>query len=143
MFNGPSCIDRCEKLIFKSTVNYVIVAKKKRTPMSQPSREMRERVIRSFMDLIILKELRTGRSLTGYEMAATLRKKFHTLPSPGSVYSVLYGLEKRGLIEASLNSSKRVYRLTRKGNDEIKKAVSSLNGILFLIKTILSDNSLL
>jgi DNA-binding PadR family transcriptional regulator len=123
--------------------NYKIVAKKKRLVMSQPSREMRERIIRSFMDLIILKELRTREGMSGYEVTAILHKRFHTLPSPGSVYSVLYGLEKKGLIECSTNSGKKVYKLTKKGNEETRKNLHSLNGILLMIKTILSDNSLL
>jgi len=111
--------------------------------MSRLSEEMRQRIVRNFMDLIIMKELRTSAGMSGYEATAVFNKKFRVLPSPGSVYSVLYAMEKKGLVESTAINGKKVYKLTRKGNTEVRQTLGDLNGILFFIKTILSEKSLL
>jgi len=54
----------------------------------------------------------------------------------GTVYSLLYSLERNGLIEGTWNERKRVYKLTEKGekiieiilnaNDKIKNFITNL-----------------
>ena len=93
-------------------------------------KKMHERIIKNFMDIIILAELRNG-PMSGYDVISFIHNKFHLLVSSGTVYSLLYSLERNGLIEGTWNERKRVYKLTEKGaktietilsaNDKIKK----------------------
>jgi DNA-binding PadR family transcriptional regulator len=98
-------------------------------------KKMHERIIKNFMDIIILAELRND-PLSGYDVISFIHNKFHLLVSSGTVYSLLYSLERNGLIEGTWNERKRVYQLTEKGrktietilnaNDKIKNFITSL-----------------
>lgn len=98
-------------------------------------KKMHERIIKNFMDIIILAELKTG-ALSGYDVISFIHNKFHLLVSSGTVYSLLYSLERNGLIEGTWNERKRVYKLTEKAektietilgaNDKIKNFITSL-----------------
>jgi len=98
-------------------------------------KRMHERIIKNFMDIIILAEIRSG-PLSGYDVISFIHNKFHLLVSSGTVYSLLYSLERNGLIEGAWNERKRVYKLTEKGkktietilsaNDKIKNFITSL-----------------
>jgi len=80
-------------------------------------RKMHERTIKNFMDIVILTELRKGHPMSGYDFITFIHKKFHILMSSGTVYSVLYALERNELIEGMWNKRKRVYKLTDKGEE--------------------------
>ncbi|MEM2118686.1 MAG: PadR family transcriptional regulator [Candidatus Bathyarchaeia archaeon] len=98
-------------------------------------KKMHERIIKNFMDIIILAELQNG-PLSGYDVISFIHNRFHLLVSSGTVYSLLYSLERNGLIEGTWNERKRVYKLTDKGektintilsaNDKIKNFMTSL-----------------
>ncbi|MEM3597168.1 MAG: PadR family transcriptional regulator [Candidatus Bathyarchaeia archaeon] len=98
-------------------------------------KKMHERIIKNFMDIIILAELRNG-PMSGYDVISFIHNKFHLLVSSGTVYSLLYSLERNGLIEGTWNERKRVYKLTEKGaktietilsaNDKIKNFITGL-----------------
>ncbi|MBS7633116.1 PadR family transcriptional regulator [Candidatus Bathyarchaeota archaeon] len=98
-------------------------------------KKMHERIIKNFMDIIILAELRAG-PLSGYDVISFIHGRFHLLVSSGTVYSLLYSLERNGLIEGTWNERKRVYKLTDKGektietilnaNDKIKNFITGL-----------------
>ncbi len=98
-------------------------------------KRMHERIIKNFMDIIILAELRNG-PVSGYDVISFIHNKFHLLVSSGTVYSLLYSLERNGLIEGTWNERKRVYKLTEKGrktietilgaNDKIKNFITNL-----------------
>ena len=84
------------------------------------------------MDIIILAELRNG-PISGYDVISFIHDKFHLLVSSGTVYSLLYSLERNGLIEGTWNERKRVYKLTEKGkktilnaNDKIQNFITAL-----------------
>lgn len=87
-------------------------------------KNMHRRVIRDFMDVLILAELRSG-PMSGYDFIAYINDKFHILVSSGSVYSLLYSLERQGLVIGVQNQRRRVYRLTEKGEQTIKAIVNS------------------
>lgn len=99
-------------------------------------KKMHERIIKNFMDIIILAELRSG-PLSGYDVISFIHNKFHLLVSSGTVYSLLYSLERNGLIEGVWNERKRVYKLTDKGIKTIEtilcandKITSFMTGLL-------------
>ena len=77
-------------------------------------KKMHERIIKNFMDIIIMTELRNG-SLSGYDVISYIHNKFNLLVSSGTVYSLLYSLERNCLVEGTWDERKRVYKLTEKG----------------------------
>ena len=52
-------------------------------------KKMHERIIKNFMDIIIMAELRNG-ALSGYDVISYIHNKFNLLVSSGTVYSLLY-----------------------------------------------------
>ena len=80
-------------------------------------KKMHERMIKNFMDIIILAELRNG-PLSGYDVISFIHNKFHLLVSSGTVYSLLYSLERNDLIEGTWNERKRVYKLKEKAEKQ-------------------------
>jgi DNA-binding PadR family transcriptional regulator len=75
---------------------------------------VRERIIKNFLDIIILVELKTE-PLSGYDIITLVNDKFHFLVSAGTVYTLLYSLERKGLVKGNTNRRKTVYTLTEKG----------------------------
>jgi DNA-binding PadR family transcriptional regulator len=86
-------------------------------------KKMHERIIKNFMDIIIMTELRNS-SLSGYDVISYIHNKFNLLVSSGTVYSLLYSFERNGLVEGVWEERKRVYKLTQKG----EKTISTLLG---------------
>ncbi len=77
-------------------------------------KNLKERIIKDFLDIIVLSELKTG-SLSGYDIISVVFRRYRFLLSAGTVYSLLYKLERDGLIESFLSEKKKVYRLTNNG----------------------------
>ena len=74
-----------------------------------------EKIIVSFLDGLILCQLR-NEQLSGYDLILLLHKKFQLLVSPGTLYSTLYSMERKNLVEcASSTARKRTYKITRNG----------------------------
>lgn len=69
--------------------------------------------------------------MTGSRVAKELEKRRGSKPSPGTIYPALKELKKQGLINSD---SKKVYSLTKKGNEELKKACSMFCSIFYDIK---------
>ena len=99
-------------------------------------KKMHERIIKNFMDIIILAELKTG-PLSGYDVISFIHNKFHLLVSSGTVYSLLYSLERNGLIEGTWNERNRVYNLTEKGEKTIETILGANDKINHFITSLL------
>ena len=83
--------------------------------------EMRGRIVRSFLDLVVLMKLSEGgEALGGYDFIKLVTEEFDVTLSPGSMYAVLYSLDRDGLIQASSKPRKRAYMLTDNGEATIK-----------------------
>ena len=78
-------------------------------------RNLRRRLINSFIDLIILSKLRELNNMSGYDVISLVNREFHILVGSGSVYSVLYSLEREGLIKGTWIERRRIYKLTPEG----------------------------
>ena len=102
-------------------------------------KKMHERIIKNFMDIIVLAELRDS-ALSGYDVISFIHNKFHLLVSSGTVYSLLYSLERNGLIEGKWNERKRVYKLTEKGEKTIKAILNANDKIQLFITQLLRSN---
>ncbi len=100
---------------------------------------LRRRTIKTFMDVLILAELQ-GKPLSGYDIIGLVHKRFNVLVSSGTVYSLLYSLERKGLVAADLENRKRVYNLTDKGKQTLEtvgRAHGEING---LVQNLISGN---
>lgn len=90
------------------------------------------RIVRDFLDMLILMELRK-RSMGGHDVIAFVHNKFGMLMSTGTVYSHLYFLERNRLIKGESTKRKRVYNLTERGNETVKTFLNAKDKILGLI----------
>lgn len=77
--------------------------------------DIEKRVIKEFLDVLILLELKDKGELSGYDFAVLQNQKFDLSLSPGTVYATLYAMERRGLIEGHNDGKKTTFHLTDKG----------------------------
>lgn len=77
--------------------------------------DLRKRVVRNFMDILILEEIRKG-MMSGYDVMAYLQRKFGVSLSSGTVYGILYSMERQKLIEGFQIENKRLYRISENRN---------------------------
>ena len=80
---------------------------------------LKKRVIQSFMDMLVLMELKKH-SMSGYDAISLIHRRFGILLSSGTIYSLLYSLERNGWIKGVWKQRKRVYELTEKGEQNIE-----------------------
>ncbi len=77
-----------------------------------------ERVVKSFLDLFVLTLLAEG-SKHGYQLMEELRVRTHVRVGAGTLYPILYEMEKQHLVSAEWTSltrrSRRVYKITETG----------------------------
>lgn len=100
------------------------------------SNEFHERISRMLLDILILARLEE-KSMNGYEITTFLIKKFGIIISTSAIYSTLYSLERKGLVEGKENRRGRVYELTEKGNKTLEDARTDLNEIQVFINKLL------
>lgn len=93
-------------------------------------------MIKNFSDIFILAELRNG-PLSGYDVIEYIHNKFRILVSSGTVYSILYSLEREGLITGNWNQRRRMYTLTPKGEETIKAILSTNDKIECILSILL------
>jgi DNA-binding PadR family transcriptional regulator len=99
-------------------------------------KKMHERMIKNFMDIIIMAELQKG-PLSGYDVISYIHNKFNLLVSSGTVYSLLYSLERNGLLEGTWAEIKRTYKLTEKGKKTIETILSANDKLKVFVSIIL------
>lgn len=93
-------------------------------------KEVNNSVVKRFVDVIILGELKKDGPLSGYDIISLILQKFHVLISPGKVYSVLYALKRKGLIKGDSSVKKRIYTLTSKGERAVMGVIEESQSIL-------------
>jgi len=81
--------------------------------------KLQKRMIRNFMDILILTEMKKDQ-LSGYDVIGLIHGKFGVLMSSGTVYSLLYSLERDGWIRGVWRQRKRVYELTDQAEENMK-----------------------
>ena len=99
-------------------------------------KKMHRRLVKTFLDVLVLSELR-NQAMSGYDVIAFIHNKFRLLVSSGTVYSLLYSLERDGLIKGEWTQRKRVYTLTEKGEATIKAILNANDQIRYLTTTLL------
>ena len=103
---------------------------------SEVLKKMHRRIVKSFMDVLILAELRNA-PMSGYDVIAFIHNKFGILVSSGTVYSLLYSLERENLINGIWTKRKRVYELTEKGERTIETILNANDKIKVLLTNLL------
>lgn len=83
------------------------------------------RVVKEFLDVIMLCELKAKGELTGYDLALLERERFGVTLSPGTVYMTIYAMERKGLIVGKPVSKKTMYSLTVKGERALEEIKAS------------------
>lgn len=88
-------------------------------------KKMYRRLVKAFLDVLVLSGLR-NRAMSGYDVIAFIHSKFNLLVSSGTVYFLLYSLERDGLTKGEWTQRKRVYthrkgRSNNKGNSKRKR----------------------
>ncbi len=96
------------------------------------SNDLRRRIVRNFLDILILQQIRKG-MMSGYDVMAYLQKQFGVSLSSGTVYGILYSMERQNLIEGFLIANKRVYRMTE--NRETSKLLKAYQPIKNLLNS--------
>lgn len=96
---------------------------------------LRKKAVKNFMDILILTELR-NRPLSGYDVIGLIHKRFDILLSSGTAYSLLYSLERDGLIKGDWNHRKRVYSLTEKGEQNIRVVTKANDEVQNFLRNI-------
>ena len=99
-------------------------------------KKMHRRLVKTFLDVLVLSELR-NQAMSSYDAIAFIHNKFRLLVSSGIVYSLLYSLERDGLIKGEWTQRKRVYTLTEKGEATIKAILIANDQIRYLTTTLL------
>jgi DNA-binding PadR family transcriptional regulator len=99
-------------------------------------KKLHERLIKDNLDIILMAEMQKG-ALSGYDAISFIHSKYSYLISSGTVYSLLYSLERRGLVEGFWEERKRVYKLTEKGEKAMETILNANNQIKVLAKTLL------
>ncbi len=94
-----------------------------------------ERMIRSFIDIIILTELEKN-TLSGYDITGLINDKFGLFISPGTVYNTLHSLEAKEYIKGIWKDKKRIYTLSNKGKAFLKVMRENKKEIVELLDKI-------
>lgn len=92
-------------------------------------------MVTDFLDMVILTNLRK-QSMSGYDVISFAQNKFKILLSPGTVYSSLYSLERRGLVKGVNTQRKRVFMLTEHGKEAERTFSNMKDRLLGLISNL-------
>jgi len=93
---------------------------------------MNERIVKSFLDMLILKELKLG-SLNDSQLVNIFHKRFGEIVDFTLINSNLKLLEKEELITNRKDENRKVYTLTARGDKKARAFQNSKNKILGLL----------
>jgi DNA-binding PadR family transcriptional regulator len=93
--------------------------------------QMNERIIKNFLDILILVELKRG-PLSYGELADVFHKRFSEIVDFTLVDSTLDFLESEDLITSRRAKDRKIYALTKKGEQKVRAFLNSKDKILGL-----------
>jgi DNA-binding PadR family transcriptional regulator len=105
------------------------------TSRARAFKQIEERIIKDSLDLIVLKALKKE-ALNGYLINSIIQKRYSVKLSPGTIYSLLYSLEKKGLVEGNFKHKIRYYTLTVEGEETLNTVAAMQNRIRAITSTI-------
>jgi DNA-binding PadR family transcriptional regulator len=83
------------------------------------AKQIKKRVIKEFLDVIILVEIKKNGALSGYDLEMSQNRKYMIALSPGTIYSAVYALERKGFLKGDSEGKRTVFSLTGKGEDAL------------------------
>lgn len=75
-----------------------------------------------------------NKKLYGWEIPRIIEKEFNFKPGKITPYRVLYRLEKDGFVKSKMEQRRRIYQITKKGEEELKRAKEFYEEILKKLK---------
>ena len=108
----------------------------KEPSVAKASKRIEERIIKKSLDLIVLRALE-HESMSGYAIILFVDRRFGVRLSAGTVYSLLYSLERNGFIRAHVGKAAKSYILRKKGEvtllalKKMQNRLRALNGDIF------------
>jgi DNA-binding PadR family transcriptional regulator len=97
--------------------------------------EMKRRILNACLDKAIMAEMAQRSAFGAKEIIDFFEKKFNIRISPGTIYPILYKLEKTGYIRKLPNRIKKFYELTDSG----KKSLENLQDNMVEVYGFLAD----
>jgi len=97
-----------------------------------------ERILKAFMDMAILSNLTKNDFMSGCDCIEFFQKTSGISVNSGTVYALLYAMERDGLVEGTKNQHERVYKLTEKGENTVKSVQKMTPEIGEFIKVIMN-----
>jgi DNA-binding PadR family transcriptional regulator len=94
--------------------------------------KFREKLAKNFIDILILKKLKTSGSLRGCSLKNFLRREFQIPIDRNLVYLLLYSLEENGLIK----KDEKKYALTKKGEETIDTIIKANDKIQLFVRNV-------
>jgi DNA-binding PadR family transcriptional regulator len=106
---------------------------------SEPAifRKLYRKIIKTFLDIVIMKELNDGSPMSGHDVIRFIHKKHNLFMSSGTIYSLLFSLERNGLIKGQKTQRKRIYKLTSQGEENLKNVLNAEEEIQTLVTKVL------
>ncbi|MBI3412511.1 MAG: PadR family transcriptional regulator [Candidatus Aenigmarchaeota archaeon] len=106
------------------------------------SKEAVEEFVKKNLESIILAML-YGKAMCGYDMIKIISMRYHTFVTQGTVYSILYSLEKGGILkkETMPDNKTKVFILTENGRNVAKNKLTEFTKILEYTFSILKLNN--
>jgi len=74
------------------------------------------------------------KEIYGWEIPKLIEERFNFKPGKITPYRVFYRLEKTGFVKSELKERRRIYKITKKGEEELKKAKNFYHEILNKLK---------
>jgi len=102
-------------------------------------KEFQRSIVKNFLDTVVMVKLKACGPLSGYDLMEYVQQKYGVLISSGTVYSLLYSLERKGLLKGDCASGKRLYALTEEGLKAIESILNSREEIKRFVGTLLQD----
>ncbi len=96
------------------------------------SKAVSERMVKGFLDLFVLALLQDG-SKHGYEMMRELKLRTGTNIGAGTLYPMLYELERMEFVSAewvsSVRRTRRMYKATEKGSKFLQQGFKAIDNL--------------
>lgn len=102
------------------------------------AKEIGIRIVKNFLDLIILMEVRNKSGLSGYDIMILLNTKFKTLISSGTIYSNVYSLERKGLLKGISDERKTIFALTDQGEEFLNSLKNAREALIEFVEKFFS-----
>ncbi|MEM2935930.1 MAG: PadR family transcriptional regulator [Candidatus Bathyarchaeia archaeon] len=93
--------------------------------MEELCTKVKGRCVKNALDLIILAILQDKPwGLSGYDFIGLIYDFFDIMVSPGTLYPVLFSLQKQGLVHVEFKGKKRVYYPALKGKKNLESFIN-------------------